>query len=435
MTSRWFVSLASILAAANFAFGQVEEVQPVASTDETLHSGSQTEPANQGISASEAPHSSFFNDVPFRGPGAFSVQPEYMLWFLRGSRAIFPISTTDIFGTTIANLGEIGDTQVGQGPVSGGRLTFGYWEMESNPWIPERSIKTLGSEMRLSFVGSRGVDFMADSAANLSRPFFDVNNRIVSAFLVAAPGIASGTITGHGNANVWSAEVNVWKNIYYNKPGTTFAIDVMAGFRFVDANSGIDVNSISAFNQTIAAGSPFAPFAGNRLQVQDSFATRNYFYGGQIGIKGQAWLIDFMRVEGSLRLALGNTSQDLIINGSQVRTFADGRTAISNAGLFALASNIGTHHNNVFSQLPEGDLKALWPIGDHLTFSVGFSALYSNRVLRAVDQIDRSLDITQIPNFPAAAGATPTGLGRPGVFLQRSDLWVLGISFGVEVKW
>src|SRR5262249_34792537 len=148
----------------------------------------------------DAPRSFFFSDLPFSRPGAFSVQPEYMLWFLRGSRALFPISTSDVLGAPILNLGEIGDTQVGQGPVSGGRLTFGYWEMESNPWIPERSIKPLGSEMRLSFVGSRGVDFMADSAPNLSRPFFDVNNRIVSAFLVAAPGIASGTISGHGNA-------------------------------------------------------------------------------------------------------------------------------------------------------------------------------------------------------------------------------------------
>jgi hypothetical protein len=307
--------------------------------------------------------------------------------------------------------------------------------MESNPWIPERSIKTLGSEMRLFFVGSRSVDFMADNAPNLSRPFFDLNNRIASAFLVAAPGIATGSIIGHGNVSAWGAEVNVWKNIYYDKPGTTLAIDVMAGFRYVNGNSNIDLSSISVYNQTIAAGSAFASFAGNRLEVRDSFATRNHFYGGQIGIKGSGWLIDYMRVEGSFRLALGNTSQDLTIAGSQVRTFADGRTAVSNAGLFALASNIGNHRNNVFSQVPEGDIKALWPIGDHLTFSVGFSALYSNRVLRAVDQIDRSLDITQIPNFPAAAGATPTGLGRPGVFFQRSDLWVLGISFGVEVKW
>jgi hypothetical protein len=435
MTRRWVVSLASILMTASFVFGQVEEVQPVASQDEALRSGSQTEFGNQGISASDAPRTSYFNDFPFRSPGAFSVQPEYMLWFLKGSRANFPISTTDILGMPIGNLGEISDTQVGQGPVSGGRLTFGYWEIGNNPWIPERSIKTLGCEMRLFFVASRTVDFMADTAPNLARPFFDLNNRMESAFLVAAPGIATGSIIGHANVSIWGTEVNVWKNIYYDKPGTTVAIDLMAGFRYLNGNSEIDISSISVFNQTIAAGSAFASLAGNRLQVQDSFATRNHFYGGQVGIKGQGWFIDYLRVEGSLRLALGNTSQDVTIAGSQVRTFADGRTAIANAGLFALSSNIGNHHTNMFSQVPEGDLKAFCPIGDHLTFSIGFSALYWNRVLRAVDQVDRSLDITQIPNFPAAAGATATGLGRPVVPLQRSDLWVLGLSFGLEVKW
>jgi hypothetical protein len=387
------------------------------------------------MSVSDAPRSSYFNDLPFRSPGAFSVQPEYMLWFLKGSRSNFPISTTDTLGMPIGNFNEVGDTQVGQGPVSGGRLSFGYWEIGNNPWIPERSIKTLGSEMRLFFVASRSVDFTADTAPNLSRPFFDLNNRMASAFLVAAPGIATGSIIGLANVSVWGAEVNVWKNIYYDKPGTTVAIDLMAGFRYLNGNSEIDVRATSVFNQTIAAGSAFASFAGNRLEVRDTAATRNHFYGGQVGIKGQGWFIDYLRVEGSLRLALGNTSQDVTIAGSQVRTFADGRTAISNAGLFALPSNIGNHHNNMFSQVPEGDLKAFCPIGDHLTFSVGFSALYWNRVLRAVDQVDRSLDITQIPNFSAPAGTTATGLGRPAVPLQRSDLWVLGISFGVEVKW
>jgi hypothetical protein len=435
MSRQWSVALASILVAVNFAFGQAEEAQPMAPPDEVLHSDSHTEIGNQGRGASEGPLSSYFNGVPCRSAGAFSVQPEYMLWFVKGSRANFPISSAGVLGLPDSTVSELADTQVGRGPVSGGRLTFGYWEFEKNPWIPERSIRILGSEMRLFFVPSRSVDFIADTAPELARPFFDVNNRMDSVFLVASPGIATGSIIGRAQVNIWGAEVNVWRNLYYDKPGTTVAIDLMAGFRFLNGNSELDVKSISVFNQTIAAGSPFAPFAGNRLEVMDSFTTRNYFYGGQLGIKGQGWFLEYLRVEGSFRVALGNTAQDVLIAGSQVRTFADGRTAVSNAGLFALASNIGNHHTNKFSQVPEGDLKVFCPVGDRLTFSLGFSALYWNRVLRAVDQVDRSLDITHIPNFPAAAGATPTGLGRPGVPSGNSDLWVLGLSLGVEVKW
>jgi hypothetical protein len=404
MSRRCGFSLVSMLLAANFAFGQ--DV------------------------ASDGPLSSYFNDFRSRGPGAFSVQPEYMLWFVFGSRADFSISST---GGTVTQLADGRDAT---GLNVGGRLTLGYWEMANNPWITEGSIKTLGSEMRFFLVPSRSVNFTADTAPNLFRPFFDVNNRVGSAFLVAAPDIATGSISAHSKVDFWGAEANVWKNIYYDEPGTTCAVDVMAGFRFLNGNSNLDMSSISVFNQTIAAGSAFASFAGNRLQVLDSFATRNYFYGGQVGIKGQVWLLDPLRIEGSFRLALGDTNQNLAIAGSQVRTFADGRTAFSNAGLFALASNIGNHQTNRFTQVPEGEIKISYPIGDHLTFSLGLSILYWNKLLRAEDQVDRSLDITQIPNFPIPAGTTATGLGRPGVsFSSNTGLLVLGTSFGVEVRW
>ena len=103
--------------------------------------------------------------------------------------------------------------------------------------------------------------------------------------------------------------------------------------------------------------------------------------------------------------------------------------------MLALPSNSGTRHNFKFTQIPEAELKVLWPIGNQLTLSAGFTAIYWNRVARAADQIDRSIDITQIPNFPGAAGTTPSGFSRPGVSFQQTDLWMLGISLGLEYRW
>jgi hypothetical protein len=234
---------------------------------------------------------------------------------------------------------------------------------------------------------------------------------------------------------MWGAEANFWKNVYFNKPGTTTSIDVMAGFRYLNANTGVEINSVSAFSPTIPAG-PFVAFAGNQLSVLDSFATHNNFYGGQVGIAAKTWFADnLMSLEGSLRIALGTTSEDLTIAGSQVRTFANGTTAVSNGGLLALPSNIGNHHTNAFAQVPELEFKLVYPVGNHLKFSTGVSALYWSKVLRAADQIDRSIDVTQIPNFPLAPGATPTGLTAPGVPFTQSALWIVGLSLGVEVKW
>ena len=90
----------------------------------------------------------------------------------------------------------------------------------------------------------------------------------------------------------------------------------------------------------------------------------------------------------SLRAAFGTTQQEVTIAGSQERTLASGATATSVGGVLALPSNIGTRHNFKFTQVPEINLKAVWPIGNQLTLSAGFTALYWNRVVRAADQIE-----------------------------------------------
>jgi hypothetical protein len=370
----------------------------------------------------------FFEHV-HDGGGAFTGEAEYMLWFLKGSRSTFSIASSG------GNITDLGDTDRGSGPISGGRFTLAYGRTESNPWVGPGGIRALGVEARFFFVCESGADVTADGPPDLSRPFFDLNNRAASSFLVASPGIATGSVDAHGRLSIWGAEANVWKNVWYNNPGTSCAVDLMAGFRYLNANSEFDVNSITVFNSTIAGGSPYASFAGNRLTVTDSFSAQNHFYGGQIGIGVKQWILDCLSFEGSIRLALGATQQDVTIDGSQVRTLASGATVTTPGGLLALPSNSGSRQSCQFTQVPEANFKAVWPVGNQLTLTAGFTALYWNRVARAADQIDRGIDITQIPNFPPAAGTPSTGLARPAVPFRQSDLWLLGISVGLEYRW
>src|SRR5262249_29953378 len=185
----------------------------------------------------------------------------------------------------------------------------------------------------------------------------------------------------------------------------------------------------------LAAFPSFLPFAGNRIDVFDSFTTHNRFYGAQVGINSKWWVESLMIVEGTFKLAVGETSEDLNVAGAQVRTFANGTTATSVGGLLALPSNIGHHPHSQFAQVPELDFSLAYPIINHVTISAGFSALYWSRILRPGQQVDRAIDITQIPNFPGAAGAVPTGLASPSVPFQQSDLWLLGIRIGLEAVW
>jgi hypothetical protein len=364
----------------------------------------------------------------------FTAEADYVLWFLAGHRGTSPIVTSLPGQQPFAQLGDPNRDSV---LASGGRFALGYWLIEDNPWVPQ-GIKDVGVEGRFFFVGRRSADLVVDDLNNsptLFRPFFDLNNHVESGFLVAAPGIASGSVTGHAQADMWGAEANVWKNVFFDRPGTSLIIDLMAGFRYLNLNSALDISSISSFSQTIPAGSAFASFAGNQLFVQDSFTTHNNFYGGQVGITAKGLLLEnLLTIEGSARIALGTNSEDVNISGSQLRTSATG-TTFSNGGVLALASNIGNHHMNKFAQVPELGLKLSVPIGNHLRLMTGFSALYWTRIVRAEGQIDRTIDVTQIPNNALAAGTAPTGLARPGVPFTQSDLWLLGINFGVEYRW
>jgi hypothetical protein len=423
VSNPFLAGLAAALVAATFPFGQVQ-AQPAP--------GDVTVPAPSARTVEEplSLYSLFFPATG--GRRVISTEADYVLWFVAGSKGSVPISTT-LPG--LAAIGELGDVQQQASLGSGGRFSIGYWIVEDSPWVPQ-GIRDRGGEANFFFVGRRSVDLNTDVPPTLFRPFFDLNNRVDSGFLVAAPGIATGSINAHAQLEFWGAEANVWKNVYFDSPGTSCLIDLMAGFRYVNATSELDISSVSNYNQVIPAGSPFFPFAGNQLQVMDSFLARNNFYGGQMGISVRSLPSDDeLSFEGSLRIALGNTSEDITINGSQLRTFANGTVAAANGGLLALPSNIGNHHLNQFSQIPEVMVKLGYPVGRHLRLSFGFSALFWTNILRPAAQVDRSIDISQIPNDPLAAGATPTGLAHPGVPFKQSDVWLLGLNFGLEYRW
>jgi hypothetical protein len=364
---------------------------------------------------------------------AVTADLDYVLWFLANSRDTVPLATTQSLGKRRASLlGSLADAEHQQGePGSGAYLALGVWEMQSNPWLPG-GIRDLGAETTFFFVGQRSARFVENTSPSIVRPFFDVNNRQESAFVVAAPGLANGSLAAHSQADVWGAEANVWKSIYCDDPGTTCTVSVMAGFRFLDLDERLDIDSISVFNHNLAAFPTFRGFEGNTLQVSDAFVAHNHFYGGQVGITGKSWIEECLFLEGTFKVGIGETVEDLEIAGAQVRQRPHSRPIASPGGLLALPSNMGSFRDNKFAQVPELDLKLLVPLTSHWTFSTGFSTLYWSRVLRPGEQVDRALDITQIHNFPPATLATPSGLNQPGVPFRQSDLWVLGIHVGLE---
>jgi Putative beta barrel porin-7 (BBP7) len=429
MSNHYFATLASLFVAAGMAWGQ--------SSDNRQGPALEPAPPPTALPATESPSlpapvegsttPRLFPSISVHGVcdglkgclcgdachpagGLFTVDAEYLLWFLANSHDSSVVASTDLLTNPgVQILGALGDAEhPKRAPTSGGRIALGYWQTTENFWIPE-GIRDWGAETVFFFVGQRGASVTVDRSPVLLRPFFDINNRQESAFIVAVPGISTGSITGHAQANLWGGEANAWKNLYFNCPGTTCTLAMMAGFRFLDADQSLQINSTSVFNPVLPPASPFLAFAGNKLNVFDSFTTHNHFYGGQLGIAAKAWLMGHLCLETTFKLALGVTSEDLEIVGGQFRTFANGTTQSYTGGLLALPSNIGDHHRDKFAQVPELDVKVSYPVMSHLTLSTGFSALYWSRIARAGQQIDREID----SQFPARRWGCSHWFGTP----------------------
>ncbi|MCA9156167.1 MAG: BBP7 family outer membrane beta-barrel protein, partial [Planctomycetales bacterium] len=102
----------------------------------------------------------------------------------------------------------------------------------------------------------------------------------------------------------------------------------------------------------------------------------------------------------------------------------------TDAGLLALPSNSGTFTNNEFALLPELNATATYQVSSCLAITLGYNLLYLTEAVRTGDQIDTTLDLTQIPPNGAAVGP----LTRPIANIQSTSLWAQGISVGAELS-
>ena len=119
-------------------------------------------------------------------------------------------------------------------------------------------------------------------------------------------------------------------------------------------------------------------------------------------------------------LAIGDTAQQLTISGSQ--RFCHYGRCIFTGGVLALPSNIGHFNHNAFSFVPEIGVNVGYQILPCLRGFVGYNFLYSTNVIRPGTSIDRSLDVTQIPNFALNPEPAPWPRQAPGPGFQRNEL-------------
>jgi hypothetical protein len=361
----------------------------------------------------------------------FWVRGEYLLWWTRGQPTP-PLLTTSVIPAApptfvIGSLADpnasilVGNTQLGAGARSGGRLQLGYWFCDDH---------LLGVDASAFFLGDSNGNSTTSSTGNplLFRPFVDVVNNIQSVQLVAVNGAGvnflAGTFTAQNSSSFWGADVNLRTNL---ANGCNFFLDGTLGFRYLSLNDTLNLHESLQVANTFFDGTRgvIVP-AGTSFLVNDGFATKNQFYGGQIGLSGEyrlnRWVLGV-----DAKVALGSTIQTADIIGT---TSINGGSPLV-GGLLAQNSNIGHFTRDVFTVVPEIGLNVGYQLTPHCRAFVGYNFLWWSSVARAGNQIDFGVNTNKIP--PGRPGAdTPN---RPAFAFNGSDFWAQGLNVGLLLDW
>jgi Putative beta barrel porin-7 (BBP7) len=367
--------------------------------------------------------SQFFAPDGVHRPDSFFIG-EYLLWWLRQDKTP-PLVTTSSNPFDNGEIGRpttrvlFGGDGIGGGDQSGFRLTAGCWS--------DDCCKETGFFVRGFYLLPGGTDFNVNSNQypTLARPFFNVNQDVEFAEITAFPGRFTGSESISQHSQLFGAEANALCSLCC---GCNYRLDLYGGFRFLDLEESLLLTE--DFHGLPTAPAPYTntSFVGN-----DYFSTSNQFYGGQIGLWGEYnW--GAFSVEAWGQVAIGDTHQSILIDGSQVETLPDGSIRVFKGDLFAQSSNIGRYNSDRFGFVPEFDINVGYLLTDHVRAFIGYDVLYWNSVVRPGQQIDRNIDVTLIPNF-AVPGVASAGQNQPAALRPSTDFWAQGLTLGFEIRY
>lgn len=348
----------------------------------------------------------------------YFVQTEYLLWWMRAGNV--PVLASTGASQSFGYLGQPG-TQTLLGPGTFGTTARNGFRIRGGTWCDD--CLSQGIDGSVFFLGRQSSRFQIDSNRfpTIARPIFAPNFNQEFAELVAFTGLSTGTLLVETSSALWGADLNYRQSLCRT---CTSRSEIFAGYRHLNLREDL------AITEFIIAG-PNAPDPqGTSIVVQDSFKTRNRFHGGQIGYAfGQR--MGRIDVDGRVSVAMGVNAQEVEINGTQSRTRPGQGTERFTGGLLAAGPNIGTFNREKFSVAPEATLNLGYMVTPNLRTYVGYNFLYWSNVIRPGDQIDRTVDLTFVPNGPPV----PFSQNRPLPTFKQSDLWVHGVQFGLELRW
>ena len=350
-------------------------------------------------------------------PCRFYGSGEYLLWWLDGMGTP-PLVTTSPDGTAQEEAGVLGQpgtsilfggSQLDSDSVSGGRFSLGMWLGPCQNQGLEVNYFTLGT-LETSY-GASSPDF-----AVLARPFYNTVDGEQDARLIAFDGLVSGSVQATASTQFEGGEF-LFRQVAQRECWA--GIDLFLGYRWLQLEDNLLIQETT---QSLAAAT-----AGTSFELFDRFDTRNSFHGGELGLSFRRQIAACWTLEILGKLAIGNVNSEVNIDG-QLITVASTGTSVNPNGLLAQPTNMGTYERDKLATATELGIKLKRAFGNGIDFTVGYTFLYLSDVLRAGDQIDPSINVSQLPP------GTLTGGAFPEFEFQSSGFWAQGLSLGIEAR-
>jgi hypothetical protein len=294
------------------------------------------------------------------------------------------------------------------------------WRVGAGSWL--NCDQTLGVEASFFMLENSVSRFNAGSGGTpiLARPFFNALTGAPDAEIVAFPGIATGTFSARENSTLLGAGAWLRCNVCC---GDCSRVDALLGYRYLRLTGRLGIaESLVSTN----AASPTVPL-GTQLTVVDQFHTTNDFHGADLGLTGEfrrgPWVLEWLA-----RIAVGPNAGEVDIGGATTVTVPGFAPQTTPGGLLALSSNSGRFDRNRVAVVPEASVKLGYQFTPHLRAFVGYDFLYWTNVVRPGGQIDTTVN----PNLLPPVVTPVTGPIRPAPLLATTDVWVHGISVGLQ---
>jgi hypothetical protein len=348
--------------------------------------------------------------------GRFTVSAEaLMLWFKSAPSAPL-VSTGTLDGPSTRIV--LGGEDLNTNPNPGFRVTAGYGLTDR--WGVEGSFFYVPTRRTSRTVASSGLPGSTD----LFIPFFNVLNPPgEDATQLSSAGEFSGRATETLRTSLLGAELNATMRVPMAGP---LRLDAIGGFRYLRLRD----------SYTFTTDSPnVPPSRPDIFNTRDEFDATNNFYGLQVGARAR---VDWGRLflGGVVKVALGAMVESVDIDGHLVtndfNNFGPPQTFAG--GYFALPTNIGNHTRSKFAVVPEAGLTLGYQITPQVSVFAGYTFLYASNVVRAPQQINRSINPSQAPAISGALPPTLIGPAQPSFRFDSSDFWAQGLNAGVAFR-